>query len=170
MATSGNLAARERDGNARVAIEGCRALFATGFRSGVYPQAVFRAILTTILIDLNDLLRMMNNEGHRLEWKHDIWPEWPAADITELVSNARNAACHTTSGHRVANRGGKVVFCVFWPGPERISINGIPMWCPYPNDFLVVWGSNPVYANRHLLRALGDAEAYFAATATTRDE
>ncbi len=161
---SSSTAANERDQNAHVAIDGCRHLFACGFGAGIYPQSVFRAIVTTILIDLNDLLRMMDREGHRLAWRHDIWPQWPASDITELVANARNAACHTTSGHRVANGGGKVVFCVFGHGPRNIAINGIPMWCPYPDDLLVVWGSNPVFVRRHLKRALDDAEAYFEAT------
>ena len=114
-----------------------------------------------LLVNLNDLLQKMSHEGHRLIFSDDIHPECGAEDITSLINNARNAACHINSGQHLMESTKLVFNVVRGYVPHAFSINGVSMGSDYADDTALIFGANRVYLRRHIARAVNDAQTYY---------
>lgn len=146
------------------ALTACRNLGKAGILSGIYPDEIERASLTFLLINLNDLLQKLDWMGHRLETKDDIHPSCKAVDVTALINNARNAACHLNSGNHLLDKN-KVAYCVVRGRfPNAIWMNGVALGCEYPDDTAIFFGANRVYLKRHIARSLETAAAFYHLT------
>jgi len=151
------------------ALHACCALMKAGMLSGVYPPEIERASLTFLLINLNDLLQRMETLNHRLEFSDDIHPASNASDITDLINNTRNAACHLNSGNHLLNTS-KLSYCVARGYcPTAILIGDIRLGCDYADDAAIIFGANRVYLKRHIKRALDSAQAFFIAVGFVGD-
>lgn len=149
-------------GDIESAIKTCDELLKVGVFSGVYPSSVERSVLTLLLINLNDLLQKMDSVGHRFQATNDLLPEGRAEDVTSLINNARNAACHLNSGNHLLDKN-KISHCVMRGyAPHAFWINGVQIGCDYADDAAFVFGHNRVYLKRHVSNALEAARAFFA--------
>src|SRR5579863_7280619 len=59
------------------------------------------AAFTELLIRLNEILQCLNNNGKRVNCSEHIQTDNSIKDITDLIREFRNAACHVTSGNRM---------------------------------------------------------------------
>lgn len=80
---------------------------------------LYQALITYILIRLNDLLQQCSNWGHRVSFSDDLMfanqglakvaetdiPSRRINDVTDLVHNFRCCACHTSSERMNASKG-----------------------------------------------------------------
>lgn len=138
----------------QTALRNCRALQATEWWS-IWPEThLARAIFTSLMIDLKDVLQLLARLGYRVDFRDDI----PNDDITDLVRNVRNAACHLGSPERLARNIGEFSFNVF-TGKSEADFNGRVLGCPYPDDAAVYYGDRRLLVRRHLDRAIAEGEA-----------
>lgn len=149
-----------RDGDIDHSLNECIALTRIGLTSGVYPEPLAKAGLTLFLIHLSDLLQKADDDGYRVAFTNDLDPEVDQ-DVTNLIRNARNAACHVSSRLHMMDAG-KLTFCmVRGYQPRAIVINGLAFGCDYPDDTALLIGTKKVYLKRHLMAALTIAIRYF---------
>ena len=59
----------------------------------IFTQSAF----IELLIRLNYVLQELSKKGKRATWVNDIQTDNTIKDITDLMNNLRNAACHTDS-------------------------------------------------------------------------
>ncbi len=152
-----------REGDIQHGLGACSSVLKTGFLAGMWPSVVEQAMALFLLVNLNDLLQKMNHEGHRLSASNDIHPVCKANDITDLINNARNAACHINSGQHLMESNKLVFNVVRGYVPSALSINGASIGCDYADDTALIFGANRVYVRRHITQAYGCAKAYYAA-------
>jgi hypothetical protein len=135
-------------------------LFAQGFPVfglQLRSRTMGRAAVTLLLIHLRDLLVALDNAGHRVAFDDDIHPDGKAKDVTDLIVNARNAACHVTSGNHFLEDGNKFTYNVIVGRvPRAFVINDVALGSDYPDDVAIFFGINRIYLNRHLTRALNE--------------
>ena len=111
-----------------------------------------------LLINLNDLLQKLDSLGRRVDFTDDIHEACKAADVTALINNARNAACHLNSSNHL-HEANKLSFNVARGYvPRMLVINDVVFGCDYADDAAVMFGSNIVYLRRHLERAHNAAQ------------
>lgn len=122
-------------------------------------------MLTLLLIQMNDLLQKMDSVGHRLVMDNDIHPASNALDVTSLINNARNAACHLNSGHHNVGSG-RVSYCrVVGRVPNAFVINDVVLGSDFADDAAVIFGTNRVYMKRHIVSSFNVAREFFRLTA-----
>lgn len=110
-----------------------------------------------ILIRLNHALQKLSQKGNRIVWADDILTGENITDITDLVNNLRNAACHIESKeNNIANTNIKFVFNVFYGGcPNAVSIaKGVSPGNEYDDDVAFYYGDKRIYLIRHIKRLL----------------
>lgn len=113
-----------------------------------------QSALIEILIRLNYILQSLNKVGNRISWKDDV--EVEGGDITDLVNNMRNAACHSESYlNKIGNATiifNKLVGYV----PNAIKIGDITIGSNYADDIAFNYGSYVIYLKRHIARLLDE--------------
>ncbi|MEZ5708178.1 MAG: hypothetical protein R3E02_02190 [Blastomonas sp.] len=129
-------------------------------------QPVFRATLTSALIELNEVLKFLAASGQRIDCKgDDIQPVLNEGDLTSLIAACRNAACHLDSNHRhVESRRSFVLSAswnlVFGRGPPPIggeSIIAMPS-SPFDDDWAVYMGGIRLLMVRNFRCAVNKAD------------
>ncbi len=107
-----------------------------------------------ILIRLNYILQSLDGIGKRISWKEDI--RAGSTDITELVNNIRNAACHSDSNlNKIGNAiftFNRIVGCV----PHTIKIGNTTIGSNYTDDIAFNYGDYIIYLKRHIKRLLDE--------------
>ena len=80
-------------------IDRCQYLYDSNILSDVMnDRSIFsESAFIEILIRLKDVLQQLNTANMRINWRNDVKTGNGIEDITDLVSNLRNAACHITS-------------------------------------------------------------------------
>lgn len=117
---------------------------------------LFRSAVTTTLIGLNDLLAKAA-ERERI-FAED---ERGRTDLVEVISNARNAACHI--GSKLSNAGTSTLRYGIINGPcGPAVIDDTIIACHYEDEVVIVFGKNPVYLRRDILAAYEKLQAFFA--------
>lgn len=144
------------------AIRTCSDILQAGVFNGLYPRVAQQAMLTLLLINLNDLLQKMDSVGHRYIAKNDIHPACKAEDVTSLINNARNASCHLNSGNHFLEKSKVTYNVVLGYSPRALHINGVELGCDYADDAAFIFGPNRVYMERHVVAALHAARKFFA--------
>lgn len=132
-------------------------------RSGVLDQQrspLFEAAITSLLINLNDLLQKAKDVGSRVAFQDDVdVPGNPTADVTDLINKARNAACHLPSALQSVGWGRIRMNVYIGYCPRALVTPTETYGCDYADDVAVQYGPLRVYIGRHILRALIEVQA-----------
>ena len=76
----------------------------------IFTQSAF----IEILVRLNYVLQELSKKNNRIIWADDVQTDQNIKDITDLVNNLRNAACHSDSPRNyISNSSIKFVFNTF---------------------------------------------------------
>jgi len=119
----------------------------------IFSQSAF----IEILIRLNYVLQKLSQKSNRVVWIDDVQTNENIVDITDLVNNLRNAACHIDSKENfISNTTIKFVFNVFSGRcPNAFSIaDGISLGNEYEDDVAFYYGDKRIYLVRHIKRLL----------------
>ncbi|GGI82661.1 hypothetical protein [Legionella impletisoli] len=109
-----------------------------------------------ILIRLNDLLNFLNSNGKRIKFTEDVDIQNGVNDITALVRELRNAACHVRSGNRRIDTNNFVFNRFIGDVPNGINMGEIVMGCNYKDDIALYYGPYRIYLNRHIRRLVNE--------------
>lgn len=129
------------------------------FNSQVFAnhQIFTQSAFIEILIRLNYILQELNKNNNRIIWADDVQVDKNVKDITGLVNNLRNAACHSDSPiNYISNSSIKFVFNTFvgkCPNAVKIGEN-ISLGSEYQNDVAFYYGDKRIYLVRHIERLL----------------
>lgn len=119
----------------------------------IFTQSAF----IEILIRLNYVLQELSKKNNRIIWADDIQTDQNIKDITDLVNNLRNTACHSDSlKNYISNSNIKFVFNVFvGKCPNAVKIGGnASLGNEYQNDIAFYYGDKRIYLVRHIKRLL----------------
>lgn len=119
----------------------------------IFTQAAF----IEILVRLNCVLQELSKKDNRIVWSDDIQTNQHIKDITDLVNNLRNAACHSDSPRNyISNTSVKFVFNTFvgkCPNAVKIGEN-ISLGNEYGDDVAFYYGDKRIYLVRHIKKLL----------------
>lgn len=156
MAEELNFAAWLRSGDIQTSIRKCQEIFNSGiFSSSGISNPLFEPAVVTLLINLNDLLGKSNKDEMRVAFDESVELTEKIKDVTDLVRECRNAACHIGSGEHLFEGLGKFTFnVVSGLSPNAFDLNGVKLGCDFADDIAIYYGEKRVYLRRHLLIAL----------------
>lgn len=144
---------------ARSDISTIEQLFETGvFRQGI-PMSVSQAIVTSILIHLNDLLQKAKGKGFRVSFTDDMMVTDKILDVTDLVREFRNAAAHIPSALR---RHGTNTFSFNIVKGRGSNFSSDLPDIGYDDDFAIIYGGMHLYLHRHIVRAFQEIAPEFS--------
>ncbi|MFK3943947.1 hypothetical protein ACI2KC_20050 [Pseudomonas monteilii] len=145
-----------RSSDIQSSIRKCQDIFNSGiFSSNNISSPIFEPAVITILINLNDLLGKANKDGVRINFAEEVIQTDKIKDVTDLVRECRNAACHIGSGEHLFEGVGKFTFnVVSGYMPTAFNMNGIQLGCNFADDIAIYYGEKRIYLRRHLLVAL----------------
>ena len=129
------------------------------FNSQVFTQnQIFtQSAFIDILVRLNYVLQELSEKNNRIVWTDDIQTNQNIKDITDLVNNLRNAACHSDSPRNyISNSSIKFVFNTFagkCPNAVKIGEN-ISLGNEYQDDIAFYYGDKRIYLVRHIKKLL----------------
>jgi hypothetical protein len=129
------------------------------------PPVYYNPVLTTILINMRDLLAKCEKHcGQRVDFKDDVLTDTPQKinDVTDLIVNFRDAACHNDSFKRKYG-GSTLAFLtqIRSIGPMA-NVQGRPVGSRYSDDVAFIMGVNVLYLKRHLERAFQEIKNIFS--------
>ncbi len=129
------------------------------FNSKVFiNQSVFtQSAFIELLIRLEYILKKLDCEKHRINWAENIQTGKKIKDITDLVNNLRNAACHIESKENyIEGTSIKFVFNIFvgkCPSAIQTS-NNRALGNDYEDDIAFYYGDKRIYLIRHIKKLL----------------
>ena len=129
------------------------------FNSQVFVnrQLFTQSAFVEILVRLNFVLQKLSDNNNRVAWADDIQIGLNIKDITDLVNNLRNAACHSDSPRNYINNSSiKFVFNIFSGKNSHAFEVGknIFLGNDYQDDTAFYYGDKRIYLNRHIKRLL----------------
>ena len=118
----------------------------------IFTQSAF----IEILVRLNYLLQELSKKNNRIIWADDVQTDQNIKDITDLVNNLRNAACHSDSPRNyISNSSIKFVFNTFvGKSPNAVQIGNISLGNEYQDDIAFYYGDKRIYLVRHIKKLL----------------
>lgn len=129
-----------------------------------HPAPIYkRSVLIEVLVNMKDLLiKSEKHLGKRVDFKDEIIinEKLKINDVTDLISNFRDAACHNDSFKR---KFGSYVFSFNEMMGKGISIksDNLNKSNIYDDDIAYNMGSNILFLKRHIERAFSEVEANF---------
>jgi hypothetical protein len=121
---------------------------------------LFEAGVTSLFINLNDLLQKAKAAERRITFTEDVLvPGEEDADVTDLINKARNAACHLTSAVQSVGWGRMRMNVMAGYCPRAIVTPTDTYGCDYEDDVAIQYGPIRVYLRRHALRALEEVQS-----------
>jgi len=129
------------------------------FNSQVFAnhQIFTQSAFIEILVRLNYILQELSKKNNRVVWTDDVQTDQNIKDITDLVNNLRNAACHSDSPRNyISNSSIKFVFNTFagkCPNAVKIGEN-ISLGSEYQDDVAFYYGDKRIYLVRHIKKLL----------------
>lgn len=121
--------------------------------NSIFAQSAF----IEILIRLDYLLQILSKENKRLKWSEDVQTNQKIKDITDLVNNLRNAACHGDSKRNYLSKTNmKSVFNIVTvksSGVIKIDEERF-LGNDYEDDVAFYYGDKRIYLIRHIKRLL----------------
>ncbi|QQS59091.1 hypothetical protein IPN35_05925 [Candidatus Peregrinibacteria bacterium] len=128
------------------------------FNSQVFlNNSVFRqSAFIELLVRLNYVLQVLDKNSKRITWTDDLEVTKKIKDITDLVNNLRNAACHQESRRNfVEGTNLKFVFnTITGEVPRAIQIGNKFLGCDYADDIAFYYGDKKIYLVRHIKKLL----------------
>jgi len=120
----------------------------------IFTQSAF----IEILVRLNYLLQKLSKKNNRIIWADDVQTDQNIKDITDLVNNLRNAACHSDSPRNyISNSSIKFVFNTFvGKSPNAVQIGNISLGNEYQDDIAFYYGDKRIYLVRHIKKLLDE--------------
>ncbi len=119
----------------------------------IFTQSAF----IELLVRLNFILQELRKNNNRVTWNNDIEKNAKIKDITDLINDLRNAACHLNSPKNyISNSTIKFVFNTFvgkCPKAVQISQNQF-LGNDYKDDIAFYYGDKRIYLVRHIKRLL----------------
>ena len=144
----------------RDSIKECDKLIASGiFKRENQSSPFFQPSVIYLLILLNELLQRASSLGKRVDFLEDIDQSRRSMDVTDLVNNCRNAACHIGSP---LGRVDDDVFrfnVVTGAMPGAYQFRDETFGTDYADDTAIFYGYNRLYLGRHAFRALSEVRA-----------
>lgn len=125
------------------------------FNNPVHRQSV----LIEVLVLLKDLLIKADQIGKRVNFIDDVLVDdkLKIKDVTGLISNFRDAACHSDSFRRLYGDGGIILSFNEARGVTNlISIGDYVIGCKYDDDLIFNMGKHCLYLKRHIERAYNE--------------
>lgn len=110
-----------------------------------------------VLIRLNYVLQKLADHSIRINWTDDVQVVQNIGDITDLVNNLRNAACHSDSpSNYISNTTIKFVFNTFvGRNPNAVQFGqSQTLGNEYKDDIAFYFGDKRIYLIRHIKRLL----------------
>lgn len=110
-----------------------------------------------VLVRLDYVLQKLAKNRQRVVWGDDIKVFKKIRDITDLVNNLRNAACHSDSRRNyVGNTSIKFVFNTFvGKCPNAVKIGeDVSLGSEYEDDIAFYYGDKRIYLIRHVKKLL----------------
>lgn len=144
-----------RSSDIRTSIQKCEKLFNSGIFSyeGI-ESPLFEPAVVTLLINLNDLLGKSKKDGVPITFTDHVQITDKIKDVSDLVRECRNAACHIGSGEHLYEGIGKFTFNVICGLiPSACDLNGVKLGSDFADDIAVYYGEKRIYLRRHLLTA-----------------
>lgn len=129
------------------------------FNSGVFTNhSIFtQSAFIELLVRLDYVLKELSKKGKRVTWNDDVQTDQKIKDISDLVNNLRNAACHVDSPRNyISNSKIKFVFNTFvgkCPNAVQIGKNQA-LGNEYADDVAFYYGDKRIYLKRHIKRIL----------------
>src|SRR3989344_5768485 len=128
------------------------------FNSKVFTdrQIFTQSAFIEILVRLNSILQELGKKNNRIIWTDDVQTDQNIKDITDLVNNLRNAACHSDSPRNyISNSSIKFVFNTFvGKSPNAVQIGNISLGNEYQDDIAFYYGDKRIYLVRHIKKLL----------------
>lgn len=146
-------------------IKKCYKMLTCGvFRTENVSSGMFEAAVVLLLINLSDLLGKAHKDGRRVDFTDHVEVTEKIKDVTDLIRECRNAACHTGSGEHKFDDVGKFTFVlVLGEDPRAMNIHGNVLGCDFKDDAAIFYGSKRVYLRRHLHNALVEVTKIYPA-------
>ena len=118
----------------------------------IFTQSAF----IEILVRLNYVLQELSKKNNRIIWADDVQTDQNIKDITDLVNNLRNAACHSDSPRNyISNSSIKFVFNTFvGKSTNAVQIGNISLGNEYQDDIAFYYGDKRIYLVRHIKKLL----------------
>ncbi|MGF7240683.1 putative Fe-S cluster-containing radical SAM superfamily protein [Pseudomonas oryzihabitans] len=144
-----------RTSDIQTSIRKCEELFNCGiFSPGNVSGPLFEPAIVSLLIRLSDLLRKSDADGMRISASDHMECTEKIRDVTDLVRECRNAACHVGSGEHLFESVGKFTFnVVSGYSPKSFMLGDIELGCDFHDDMAIFYGAKRIYLRRHLLSA-----------------
>jgi len=122
----------------------------------IFTQSAF----IEILVRLNYILQELSKKNNRIIWADDVQTDQninDIKDITDLINNLRNVACHSDSPRNyISSSGIKFVFNTFaGKCPNAVKIgDDISLGNEYQDDVAFYYGDKRIYLVRHIKKLL----------------
>ncbi len=125
-------------------------------------ETTSNSVLIEILINLNDLLIKAKKNDKRITFNDDIIidEKFKIYDITDLIKNFRDAACHIHSFRRKIDSN-NVSFGKAFGKCNWGAINGVEIKSKYDDDIAIIMGTNILYIKRHIYRVYSELKKTF---------
>lgn len=118
------------------------------------PSWVAEAAFALLMVSMKDALQILAKSNLRVSFTDDI----PVGDITDLISNMRNAICHVGSPLRHMDEYNNTLsFGVAIGAAGLISGPDYELSNPYADDVAFFYGKHRVFLKRHCHRACKEA-------------
>lgn len=146
----------------RLDIRRIEEILSTGiFRRDDLGYPLVQSALVEVLICLRDLLYKCDKYASRVAFDDDVSKVGKIKDVTDAITDLRNAACHIDSDLRDVSSGSGTItnmFAISRGSVTGILIAGVPIGGQYQDDVAFIYGGNRVYLNRHILRSFNEAK------------
>ncbi|MBB6286107.1 MULTISPECIES: hypothetical protein [unclassified Pseudomonas] len=148
-------AARLRKSDIQTSIEKCHKIFNCGIFSPENTSSpLFEAAIVALLVNLNDVLQKADKDGQRINIIDYVVMDGKIKDLTSLIRECRNAACHIGSGEHLIEDNKFTFNVVAGRFPSAFEIMGVRLGSDFDDDIAVFYGDKRIYIRRNLLIAL----------------
>ncbi|KQZ29135.1 hypothetical protein ASD50_18255 [Mesorhizobium sp. Root552] len=112
------------------------------------------AAFALLMVSMKDALQILHASSMRVSFTDDI----PEGDVTNLITNMRNAICHVGSPLRHLDKNNNTLSLDTAIGAGCLmEIDGVELSNPYADDVAFFYGKHRVLLKRHCHRAFSEA-------------
>ena len=118
------------------------------------------ASFALLMINMKDFLHILRVDGQRISFTDDV-PD--GRDVTDLITDMRNAICHIGSADRHFAPGSTLSFGRMSGQGILVKMGDLELGNPYQDDVAFFYGKHRVFLKRHAHRATQEANALIGA-------
>lgn len=129
------------------------------FNQNNAQHALMRAAFTEVMIHLSDLMSKAARYTERIDFKKDVIE----GDVTDLITNVRNALCHVSSGEHMLGSENSIKFSfnIAFGKCNVMKMGDVEIKSKYEDDICFFFGEKGIYLKRHIIRAAQMAQESF---------